>query len=298
MKTTIYCIIAWSVMFWACAGTQKTTQLKTDIEAASQQGDHQKALQASEDLIALQKKKNQEVDPKVYSMAGIAAWELNQHPKALDYLENAKRGGILEQKVYYILAQGYKEINNLSKEITNLELYISKFPEGDYLKQVRQQLFIAYVESENWEQANELWAKLDPEIKKDIRVAEKIFAVNKKLEKKNDLESLAKQILKAEKENVAALEYLAEKYYYLAENSYQTETKAYEKNKSKVQYDKMMKAFKILNENFKISRDYFLKLYKIKPDERYATFLGNIYTRFDNKEKADYYYKEAKKLKK
>jgi hypothetical protein len=80
----------------------------------------------------------------------------------------------------------------------------------------------------------------------------------------------------------------------MAEDSYQKEMRAYEKNKTTRQYRQLLKALEVINANFKTSRDYFERLYKLNPDPRYATFLGNIYTRFDNKKQANYYYRKAK----
>jgi Flp pilus assembly protein TadD len=60
------------------------------------------------------------------------------------------------------------------------------------------------------------------------------------------------------------------------------------------QYRQLNDALKTINADFKRARDYFEKLYRVNPDPRYATYLGNIYTRFSNKQKADYYYGRAK----
>ena len=43
------------------------------------------------------------------------------------------------------------------------------------------------------------------------------------------------------------------------------------------QYSILLKAFKQVNADFKLSRDYFLKLYDMNPDPEYAMYLGNIF---------------------
>jgi hypothetical protein len=70
--------------------------------------------------------------------------------------------------------------------------------------------------------------------------------------------------------------------------------KAYQKNRTNKQYRQLLNALETINADLQRSRDYFERLYKSNPDPRYAQYLGNIYTRFDNKKRADYYYRRAK----
>ena len=119
------------------------------------------------------------------------------------------------------------------------------------------------------------------------------LTVNKNLENEAIADQLANQILKMDKNNTIALEYYAEKYFWKAENLYTTEMNAYKKNRTTKQYNKLLKALDEVWPNFQKSRDYFLRLYKIDPKPEYAKYLGNIYTRYDDKEKAAYYYKRA-----
>jgi hypothetical protein len=80
----------------------------------------------------------------------------------------------------------------------------------------------------------------------------------------------------------------------MAEDAYQNEMKDYENNKTNRQYRHLLKALDEINENFRIARDYLERLYEINPTPRHATMLGNIYTRFDNKQRASYYYGRSK----
>ena len=52
----------------------------------------------------------------------------------------------------------------------------------------------------------------------------------------------------------------------------------------------MFKYGGLLKENFKISLGYFETLYKLNPLPAYANYMGNIYVRFNDQEKADYYH--------
>ncbi|MFW6352275.1 MAG: hypothetical protein ACOC2E_07790, partial [Bacteroidota bacterium] len=77
------------------------------------------------------------------------------------------------------------------------------------------------------------------------------------------------------------------------EHRYQKEMKAYEKNRTRKQYKQLLDAFEVLNADFRRSLNYYLKLYEMKPEPRYARFIGNVYLRFDDKKKARYYHEKA-----
>lgn len=279
----------------SCAGSQQMGQMQQDASVAYKNGEFEKALLSYESIISQQKSRNSTVSPEIYKKAGFAAWELKQTNKSLEYLEQVRTAKAADAKTFFVLACAYKEINNLSKEITCLETYTSQFADSSDIQQVKAKLFLAYVESENWEPASQLWEGIDEKEKLVAKNMEGYLKVLQKTEKLNEMEKVAKQVLKSDANNLLALEVLAEKYYYKAENRYKEEMQAYENKKNNKQYQILLKALKEINEDFKVSRDYFLKLYKLKPEPRYATLLGNIYIRFDNKEKAEYYYKLGKK---
>jgi hypothetical protein len=87
---------------------------------------------------------------------------------------------------------------------------------------------------------------------------------------------------------------MAKKYYNIAENRYQAEMKAYENNKTRKQYALLLEALDEITEEFKISLGYFETLYRLNPRPVYANYMGNIYVRFNDQEKADYYLNLAK----
>ena len=90
------------------------------------------------------------------------------------------------------------------------------------------------------------------------------------------------------------LDWISHYYYWKAENSYLTEMKAYKKKRTNKQYAKLLKALKVINSDFKKSRNYFEKLYKISPNKDYAKRLSNVYKRLENKQKAAYYKAKSK----
>ncbi len=294
MKSNIKFLIL-LVILSGCAASNQNKQLNNDAKSAMASGDYQKALANYENIIALNKANNKETDGSVYNNAGIAAWGLQQTEKSIDYLETAKRLSSTSEETFSTIAKAYRKIDNLSKEISNLEEYVQRYPQGREILPVRTQLFDAYDRSENWEQGEQLWPTLDSAAHNNTVYLTGYLRIKRKLEKVDERDNLAKQILKKDKNNIEALETLAEKHYYIADETYVREMKAYEKNKTMKQYNQVTEAIKRVNQDYKTARDYFERLYKLNPNPRYANFLGNIYTRFENKEKANYYYRLAKK---
>lgn len=283
------------ILLSGCAASNQNKQLSNDAKSAMASGDYQKALASYENIIALNKANNKEIEGSVYNNAGIAAWHLQQTSKSIDYLETAKKLSGSTDDTYSILAKAYKNSDNLSREITNLEEYIEKYSQGKDINSVKAQLFDAYVRSENWESGEKIWTTLDSTAHNNIQLLSGYLRIKRKLEEVEESDALAKQLLKMDKNNIEALECMAEKHYYLADDIYVKEMKAYEKNKTMKQYNQLTDALKRVNQDYKTARDYFERLYKLNPDSKYANFLGNIYTRFENKEKANYYYRLAKK---
>lgn len=298
----ILAIVIIAFAFARCSAPKQVVEVKDpniqklqEANTAFNTGDYQKALTLYDEIVNQKKAEKKRPDSTIYQNAGIAAWELKQTDVAIQYLEIAKRYPIATDKTYSVLAKAFLEKDNLSKEITNLDAYINKYPQGAEIQAMRKQLFFAYIKSENWDSAYKLWSNIEPNDQNNVKMLSGYFKVCDKLNYKNQLDGIAQKLLKVDPNNIDALEHLAEKYYSLAENSYVKEMNAYNANKTQEQYQKLLAAFKVLNENYKIAKDYFTRLYQIQPKSRYATFLGNIYTRFENKEKADYYYNLAKK---
>ncbi len=276
-----------------CSGG-KYVQIIKEGEAAYLSGNYTASLENMEQVINDHQRRGKAADAYIYYMAGISAREIPQYDKTLTYLEKAQQSGYYDELMYVGLAEGYLHIDNLSKEITTLETYLEKYPEGLYAPGMRARLFETCEESENYELADELWLLLDDSYKEKTNILEVYLSINESRQNEALSDSLAQLILTQDANNEPALRWFAEKYYYKAENRYQEEMEAYEKKRTNSQYNKLLKAFKIITSDFKTSLDYFTKLYKLNPDPQYATFLGNIYTRMDDEKTAKYYYDRSK----
>jgi len=276
-----------------CSGG-KYVQITKEGETAYLTGNYATALENMEQIITDRERKGKTADAYIYYMAGISAREIPQYDKTLTYLEKAQQLGYYDELMYVGLSEGYLHIDNLSKEITALETYMKKYPEGVYSASMRAMLFKTCEESENHELADELWPLLEDRYKERTNILEVYLIINQSRKNEELSDSLAQLILAIDGNNELALKRFAEKYYYKAENRYQEEMDAYEKKRTNSQYNKLLKAFKIVTSDFKTSLEYFEKLYKLNPGPQYAAFLGNIYTRLDDEKTAKYYYDRSK----
>jgi len=278
------------VILHSCA----TTKLAEEGNKAYHSGNHETALTKYDQVIESKESSGKRAKAAVYAKAGQAALALEQTDKARKYLETARGLQYSSPELYSGLASIYKTIDNLSKEITALETYRKKYPEGEEIEAINARLLETYVESENWDYALDLWPSIEAQAQSDVDMLANYLIVNKNLENTTTSEKLAQKIYELDPDNIAFLEYYAEKYFWLAENLYVKEMNAYKNKKTRSQYNKLLKALDKVWPNYQKSRDFFLKLYKINPKPEYAEYLARIYTRYKDEKKAAYYEKRAR----
>jgi tetratricopeptide (TPR) repeat protein len=288
-----FSILLLSLFLFACSAGKQITQLSEEAEIAYQQGDFSKALEKYEQALELNKDHEKKAE-KLFEGAGLAAFALKDYSKSLEYLEKVRFSSFAGGETYYSLSLMYRDIDNLSREISSLKAYVNNFPEGQYIDKMQARLFETLVESENYEDALELWKSMEDSLKKDEGMLTTFLIANRETNNEALSDRTANELIKLNKDNPVALDWLAKKHFWLAENRYQEEMKAYEKNKSRRQYAQLLAEFEILNRDFRTSLNYFLRLYEINPTSEYAQYIGNIYTRFDDKQKANEYHRRAK----
>jgi tetratricopeptide (TPR) repeat protein len=271
---------------------------KDKAQLAFNKGDYQTALALWSKTISKYEKHNKGAQCPVYAKAAEAALKLGKEGEARDLLQKAVYSASATPEAFLELAKLYRKIDNLSLEITTLEKYVKKYPGDSHMIPVQERLFDTYIESENWQQALELWKKLQDNFRNSPKVTAKLLKAQLALDNTRAADTLAQKVLKSNPENLFALRYEAKKYFWRAENRYQAEMKAYNHNKTRRQYAHLLNAFKIVTADFKKSLTYFRKLYKLQPTAENARYLGNIYARLDDRSKAKYYQNLAGKLKK
>jgi len=277
----------------SCSVTQKSVQVSNSAYKAYQDKEFESALTLYTQFIEMHSEDPLLIPDSIYRNAGLAAFYMQKNQISLEYLNRIRNTESANAETHYALAKLNRGIDNLSREITALESYANDFPNGDHIDEMRSRLFQTWVESRNFESAFDLWPSIEQQASQKEHLLNDYFTTIKELEKDELLFGTAQDLLLLNSNNADALHFLAVHYFNKAENRYQKEMEAYEKTRTRRQYARLLKGFEILNEDFRKSLDYFLKLYEINPQPAYARYIGNIYLRFDDKEKARIYHDKA-----
>lgn len=291
VRKTLIIVIA--VVLSSCSATKKLTTWQNEADSEYQNQNYESALEEYKKIIDFQKNAGELPKGTIYNKAGLSAYKMGKNELALSYLSNVRNTSDATAETYYTLAEINRGIDNLSREISALENYVDNFPEGEKIIEVKTRLFETCKESTNYELAVSLWDAIKDSASGNEKLFELYFHYNTELENEDKLEETAEKLLEINPDNITALEYKAEKLFWKAENRYQKEMKAYEKNRTRKQYRQLLKAFDILNADFRTSLKYYLQLYDMNPEKEYARYIGNIYLRFDDKSKARYYHDKA-----
>lgn len=280
------------VFILAACGTPKvTTSYKNIAEQAVAEGNFEAATENWRLYFEQQALEENEVAPEYYADAAKMAYRAEQPDLALNWFGQAEAGGYADAGMYLDMVQIYKQKNNLAKELEALEYYRNHYQNEPDLAGVNSRLFEIYTDINNQEKAIAVWNDLSEENRGKEEYLEKYLKVRKQLDHDAVVDSVAEAILEVNAKNVNALEWLGTKYYHKAEDRYQQEMKAYEKNHTRVQHIKLTQALKTVTADFRKAADYFKTLWEIEQDPKYATYLVNIYTRFEDQQTADYYRK-------
>ncbi len=276
-----------------CASIGHVARLSEDAEQAFMAGDYEKALTLYHELIDTQRGQDRPVDGLYYQRAGFAAYQTGDTDRAIEYLEFARHTEAADENTFAVLAKSYREIDNLSREITNLERYVGLYPDGEAFDEMQKRLFETLVESMNWQQAYDLWPELAGDPYQDESLLASYVIVNQALGNDEEAADIAEKVLDLNAYNKTALEYLGRRHFQDAVNRYNREMRAYETNRTHRQYAQLLEALEVVNTDLRIALNYFTRLYEQEPKPEYAGFLANIYERFQDEERARYYRRRA-----
>lgn len=263
---------------------------KAIAEKATAEGNYAQAVEAwkfhfSEQTLA-------QIPGADYAIAAQMAYKAGDSNLAVSWYDQARYKNFADAEMYSTLAKIFRSQQNISKELSALEYYKNNFTEN--LNEVNQRLFEIYFEIKMFDEALEAWAGIDENSKNEISNQKLFFKINKEKENTVVCDSLSLIILDKEPENVDALEWNAIKYYWLGENRYQREMEKYNKNKTNKQYKILLTELDLATADFKKALPYFEKLWEIEPGEKYASYFTNIYARFGDESKVNYYKKYMK----
>lgn len=285
--------ILMSVLVMSCGGPKVLTY-KTNAEQAEASGNFEAATESWEQYFKYQQSKNAEITPQVFAQAAKTAYKAGKNDLALSWFEKAENGNYSDPEMYLDLAAIYKQKDNLSKELDALEFYRDKYPDPVDSTGINTRLFDIYAQINNKDKAVEVWPLMNPDNRKKEKYLNEYFTIQSQLDHSEEAEAAAKELLTLDPKNVKALEYLGAEYYHKAEDRYQREMKKYEQNKTHMQHFRLTQQLELVTADFKTSLSYFKKLWEMDKNSRYATYMVNIYTRFNDPEKANYYRKFLK----
>jgi len=282
------------VVFLAgCSGPKVTVtgvSQKAVAEKATTDGNFTQAVEAWKQYFSVQPISGISGDD--YAEAAQTAFKINDVNLAIGWFDQARFKNFADAEMYATLGKIYRSQQNISKELSALEFYASNFTEN--LNEVNRRLFEIYFEIKLFDEAIGAWNKMDANVKNEISNLKTYFKINRDKENAEVCDSLSLVILEKEPANIDALEWNGNKFYRLGENRYQREMEKYNKNKTNKQYKILLTELDLATADFKRALPFFEKLWKIEPGEKYASYFANIYARFGDETKVNYYKKYLK----
>lgn len=256
-----------------------------DAKLATSQGDYLKAMEAWKQHF--KQTAIEEVSGESFAEAAKIAFKGGETDLALSWFDQAGYKFYSDADMYSTLANIYKSKNNISKELSALEFYTDSINATS--NEINKRLFEVYAEIDIHEKALQVWDRLDESVKNETSKLSTYFLIHKELKDTTVCDSVSLVLLEKNSLHIEALEWNAKKLYRLGENRYKSEMAKYEKNKTTRQYKILLKELDLATADFKKSLVYFEKLWEVNPGKKYASYFANIYARFGDKKKSEYY---------
>ncbi|MGQ7870297.1 hypothetical protein [Sunxiuqinia sp. sy24] len=287
-------IVVMALIVGGCGAPKVTTSYRNIAEQAVAEGNFEAATANWRLYFEQQTLEENEIEPQYFAEAAKMAYQADRTDLALSWFEQAQASKYADPQMYLNLVALYRQKNNLSKELDALEFYQTNYQNQTDLEGVNARLFAIYSQINEREKALAFWPTMSLEDRQKEEHLDAYFSIQKKLKNEAVCDSVAAEILAINPKHVAALEWLGIKYYNQAETRYQSELKKYEENHTRVQHIKLTQALKTVTADFQKALSYFKPLWEMDQNSRYAAYLVNIYTRFEDPETANIYRKYLK----
>jgi tetratricopeptide (TPR) repeat protein len=291
MKQKLYLIIIIASIFTGCGGTKNLGVYRDQAEAAESQSNYAEAVKQWNLYFSETAREEIDIDGITYARAAKTAFRAGMDNQSADWFDQARYRNYADKEMYFMLAEIFRKQNNFSKELSALEYYFENFDKNN--TDINLRLFSLYHEINETEKVLNIWPLLSPEDQKTEKNLDIFFELNKLLNNEQICDSISLELLKIAPGHTGALEWNATKFYRKAENHYQAEVEKYENNRTRRQYRILLDELKQVTADFKTALNYFEKLWEQNRDVKYAGYLANIYTRLNDKEKAEYFRKFA-----
>lgn len=286
----IFVLVTALIFLAACSTTKLTTTSKNSAVDFETSGNYSEAMNAWSQYFS--QTPVEQTAGEDFAHAAQMAFKAGNKTQAISWFDQARYKNFASAEMYKTLADIYKEEDNLSKELSSLETYTEKFGTGNV--SINERLFGIYSEIENNENALRFWNLMDDSGRSKEANMVDYLQINKKLEKDAVCDSVASVILKVDPEQTDALDWLAKKYYWAGQNRYNSEMEKYEQNKTRKQYNILLKELDLVTADFKKALPYLEKLWTRDQSKEYASYFANIYARFGDEKKVEYYKQKMK----
>ena len=273
------------IFLFSCSGPKVLVNYKQLAENEALSGNFAAALENWKQYFSTTD--NEAVLGEEFAKAAVQAFKANNQELAISWFDQARYKSFSNDEMYETLAEIYRQQNNLSKELSALEFYTENI--NNQSLKVNNRLFLIYSEIGLNEKALESWNKLNTKLQSEENNLLQYFLWNKKLKNNSVCDSVSLVLLGKNKEQIDALEWNAKKYYWDGQNRYNREIETYNNNKTTGQYKRLLKELDLVTTDFKKALPYLQTLWKINPGEEYAGYLANIYARFGDEKKANFY---------
>ena len=283
--TILLCGFVALIFLAGCSSTSKLSTVKTNAENFENAGDYSQAFDSWKQYLT--QTPVEEVSGTEFAQAAQTAYKAGEDAQAVDWFDQARYKSFASEEMYMALADIYRKQDNLSKELSALEFYTDNY--GNNNLQVNARLFDMYTDIDNFTKAEKYWKLMGASDRSKEANLVKYLGVSEKLEKDAVSDSIATEILKLNPDQMNALDHMAKKYYWAGQNRYDREMKEYEQNKTRKQYNILLEELDKVTADFKKALPYLEKLWKQNPGKEYAGYFANIYARFGDEQKAEYY---------
>lgn len=269
----------------ACNAPGVITNGKSEAATYESAGDYIRAIESWKSYF--NETNTETVAGTDFAKAAKAAFSADDLMQAKAWFDQARYKNYADAEMYKMLAEIYNREGNLSKELSALEFCVENY--GTTNASVNTRLFAIYSEIDSYEQALQVWGNLDDSSKGEEDNLDIFFRINKKMKNTSTCDSVANILLEANPEHIEALEWNAKKYYWAGQKRYEREMAKYNKKKTRKNYAVLLKELDLVTADFKKALPYLEKLWKQDQSKEYAGYFTNIYARFGDKERVNYY---------
>ncbi len=287
-RAKVLCVVA-AIGLSSCSTSKVMVNHQEQATLFEAEGNYASAVSEWNTYFAFQQQKGLTVDGTSYAHAAQTALKAGDGAQAESWYSLAEYAGYSDEKMLLAQAGFAQSKNALPQEQEYLMKYVKAYPEGAEVSAANARLFELYVQTGQNEKALVQWNALTKADQNQEQHLEDYFNLLLKTGQTADLEQVANKLVAINPQQVKSLEWLAEYHYRKAEESYQFEMDAYKKKHTHLQYLKLTQQLKVINTDFQQSLEYFNRLWEIDNKSTYASYMSNIYARFENKEKSAYY---------